>query len=36
MNGLEPERYYEILLKIDMGGEVSILEDNFYFKIING
>ena len=36
MNGFEPERYYEILLKTEIGGEVSILEDNYYFKIING
>ena len=36
MNGFEPERYYEILLKTEIGGEISILEDNYYFKIING
>jgi hypothetical protein len=36
MNGLEPERYYEILIKTEIGGEVLILEDNYYFKIING
>ena len=36
MNGFEPERYYEIILKTEIGKEVSILEDNYYFKIING
>ena len=36
MNGLEPERYYKILLKIVLGGETIILDDNYYFKIING
>ena len=36
MNGLEPERYYEILIKTEIGGEVLVLEDNYYFKIING
>ncbi len=36
MNGLEPERYYQILLKIILNGETIILDDNYYFKIING
>ena len=36
MNGLEPERYYKILLKIVLEGETIILDDNYYFKIING
>ncbi len=36
MNGLEPERYYQILLKIVLNGETTILDDNYYFKIING
>ena len=36
MNGLEPERYYQILLKVVLNGETSILDDNYYFKIING
>ena len=36
MNGLEPERYYQILLKIILNGETTILSDNYYFKIING
>jgi hypothetical protein len=35
MNGLEPERYYQILLKVVLNGETIILDDNYYFKIIN-
>jgi len=36
MNGLEPERYYQILIKTNINGETLILDDNYYFKIING
>ena len=36
MNGLQPERYYQILLKTHIGGETIILDDNYYFKTING
>jgi hypothetical protein len=36
MNGLEPERYYQILVKTEIGGEVLILDDHYYFKVING
>lgn len=36
MNGLEPERYYQILIKTEFGGETLILDDNYYFKVING
>ena len=36
MNGLEPERYYQILLKVNIDGETLILDDNYYFKVING
>ena len=36
MNGLEPERYYQILIKTILGGETLILNDNYYFKVING
>jgi hypothetical protein len=36
MNGLEPERYYQVLLKVIIGNETLILDDNYYFKIING
>ena len=36
MNGLEPERYYKLLFKVVLDGETIILDDNYYFKIING
>ena len=35
MNGLEPERYYQILIKTNIDGETLILDDNYYFKVIN-
>ena len=36
MNGLEPERYYRILLKVPIDNQILILDDNYYFKVING
>ena len=36
MDGLEPERYYKILVKTLINGETLILDDNYYFKVING
>ena len=36
MNGLEPERNYEILIKTIIDNEVVILKNKNYFKIING
>lgn len=36
MNGLQPERYYKILIKTTIGGSTIILDNNYYFKIING
>lgn len=36
MNGLEPERYYQLLVKTEIGGNTLVLDDNYYFKIING
>ena len=36
MKGLEPERYYQILLKLPIGEEIIVLDNNYYFKIING
>jgi hypothetical protein len=36
MNGLEPERYYKILLKVDAGGSTTIYDDEYYFKVVNG
>ena len=35
MNGLEPERYYKILVKTVINSSTLILDDNYYFKIIN-
>ena len=36
MNGLEPERYYKILVKTTIDNSTLILDDNYYFKVING
>lgn len=36
MNGLEPERYYKVLIKTVIDGSTLIFDDNYYFKIING
>jgi hypothetical protein len=34
MNGLEPERYYKILIKTTIAGTTLVLDDNYYFKVI--
>ena len=34
MNGLEPERYYKILIKTTINGSTLVLDDNYYFKVI--
>jgi hypothetical protein len=36
MNGLQPERYYKILIKTTIDGSTIILDNDYYFKIING
>lgn len=36
MNGLEPERYYKVLISSSIGGNQYILDNNYYFKVING
>lgn len=36
MNGLEPERYYAILIKSEIGGTIQVFDDQYYFKVING
>ena len=36
MNGLEPERYYQILIKTNINGSTIVYDDNYYFKVING
>ena len=35
MNGLEPERYYKVCVKTTINGSTLILDDNYYFKIVN-
>jgi hypothetical protein len=35
MNGLEPERYYKILVKTTINGSTAILDNEQYFKVIN-
>jgi hypothetical protein len=34
MNGLEPERYYKVLIKTTISGTTLVLDDNYYFKVI--
>jgi hypothetical protein len=36
MNGLEPERYYTVLIKSNIAGTVQVFDDQYYFKVING
>ena len=36
MNGLQPERYYKILFQTTVDGSVNIIDNNNYFKIVNG
>ena len=36
MSGLEPERYYKILIKSTIDNSTIVFDDNYYFKIING
>ena len=36
MNGLEPERYYKILIQTTISGSTIVKDDKYYFKIING
>jgi len=36
MNGLEPERYYKILVKTTINNSTMVLDDNYYFKVVNG
>ena len=35
MEGLEPERYYEILIKTTIDNSTRVYNDNYYFKVIN-
>jgi hypothetical protein len=36
MNGLEPERYYKILIKTTINGSTIVKDEDYYFKVING
>ena len=36
MNGLQPERYYTILLQTTIGGVTQVMDSNYNFKVING
>lgn len=36
MNGLEPERYYTILIKTTLDNTVQVYDENINFKVING
>ena len=36
MNGLEPERFYSILIKTTINGSTMVFDNNYYFKVING
>ena len=36
MNGLEPERNYKILVKTNIQGNTIILDEDYYFKVVNG
>ena len=33
-NGLQPERYYKFVFRVDQNGTVKYYDDNFYFKVI--
>jgi hypothetical protein len=33
MNGLEPERYYKVLISCSLGGSQLIVDDGMYFKV---
>jgi hypothetical protein len=35
MSGLEPERYYKIIVKTQINGSTIISDDYYYFKVIN-
>ena len=36
MNGLEPERNYQILIQTNIDNNVIIMDEKYYFKVING
>lgn len=34
MGGLEPERYYRVLIKTNIGGSTNIIDENLVFKVV--
>ena len=36
MNGLQPERYYQILIQTTIDNNVIVLDENYSFKVVNG
>ena len=36
MNGLEPERYYTVLVKTVVDNNTLVINDNINFKVSNG
>ena len=36
MNGLEPERYYTVLVKTTIGDVTKVFDENIIFKVANG
>ena len=36
MNGLEPERYYQILVQTTVDNNTIVMDENYYFKVVNG
>lgn len=36
MNGLEPERNYEVVIKTEINNTVLVYKDELYFKVVNG
>ena len=36
MNGLESERYYQILIQTVISGSTIVMDEKYYFKVVNG
>ena len=36
MNGLEPERYYTVLVQTSIGGTTKVFDEGIMFKVVNG
>jgi hypothetical protein len=36
MSGLQPERYYSILIKTTINGSTLVFDNDYNFKVING